>query len=284
MPRVHYDLTTPPASVHPELAEAIKSNPNLQRGVSEAPGASNKQLKYLRDLSEQREFPEEAQRALLARINAQQALNDEQGDCAPPLAVAGLTKRKATEFIDRLNRLPRRAPKRPDGAPRSIMSEIARDAGHGTPTPEDLPAGHYAIKNADGQLRFYHVHRRKDNLKFVRLYLQHGTSDSEIPWGHEFRAILAAILEGEPFQCAMRYGQHIGSCSNPKCGRRLTNRVSRLLGIGPVCGGHSCDPAVWKDMQRRAREALAAAGLDPDADVEDTDDLAQIRTAAGLAL
>jgi hypothetical protein len=286
--RVTYDLTPPPGAPAPTQpgvqgsTGAPGSDTAAKPGATTAPGASYRQLNYLRDLVSQRDLNDEAKRALEARIAVQQELNDKHGDCAPPLAAAGLTKRKASEFIERLNGLPKRAPKRPADAPRDIMSDIARDAGHGVPSPDDLPAGYYAIKNADGELRFYHVHRRRDNPKFVRLYVQHGQDDSEIPWGREMRAILTAIVEAEPFQCAMRYGQHIGECS--ECHTRLTNRISRLLGIGPICGGHHCDPAVWRDMKRRAREALLAAGLDPDADVNDTDDLAAVRAAAGLAL
>jgi len=221
---------------------------------------------------------------LTRRIAVQRELNDKHGDRACPLASPGLTKTRASSFIERLQKAPRRAPKRtPRDQCRSIVSEVARDAGHGVPDPDKLPAGHYAIKNEEGQLRFYHVWRRKDNPKFVRLYLIHGQTDSEIPWGAPMRSILNAIAE-DSLEAARRYGLHIGSCSNPSCGRRLTNRVSRLLGIGPVCGGHHCDPDVWKHMKARARKALLDAGLDPDADVEDTDDLAAIREAAGLAL
>jgi hypothetical protein len=290
MPRVTYDLTPPPGA--PTASQpsaqgspvAPGSDTAAQPGVTTDPGASNKQLDFIRDLLKQREIGEEAQRALEARVAVQQELNDKHGDRCCPLAAAGLTKVRATTFIDRLLKAPRRAPQR--GKTRDIMGENDPRKVHADlPSPDDLPAGYYAIKNAEGQLRFYHVWRGDKVPTYVKLYLIHGTSSTEIKYGsHEFVAILRAIVVAEPFKASMMYGQHIGTCGADDCGRRLTNRVSRLLGIGPVCGSHHCDPAVWKRMKAQARAALEAAGLDPSADVEDTDDLAAIREAAGLAL
>jgi hypothetical protein len=287
--RTDYALTPPPgastptqapAQVEPSAGASATASPPGAPVATNAPGASYAQLSYLTDLANQREIGEEAKAALLRRIAVQRELNDKHGDRACPLASPGLTKDRASDFIKRLKDQPYKTRRR-SGEPRDIVSEVARDAGHGVPGPDKLPAGHYAIKNAEGQLRFYHVWRAKDKPTFVKLYLIHGQNDTEIKWGHELRAILKAIAE-DTLTAARLYGQHIGSCS--ECGRRLTNRVSRLLSIGPVCGGHHCDPDVWKRMKARARKALQDAGLDPDADVEDTDDLDAIRAAAGLDL
>jgi hypothetical protein len=52
-------------------------------------------------------------------------------------------------------------------------------------------------------------------------------------YGKTRERILRMIAEQDPAECAMRYGLEIGKCGI--CGRRLTNDLSRKLGIGPVC-------------------------------------------------
>jgi hypothetical protein len=254
-----YELTTPPGA---------SPSPAVPDGTTTAPGASNAQLTYLSALLQSRDLPEEARDALSKRVGAQILLNEEQGDRTPPLTVAGLTKERASNFISRLK----------DRPPRH---DRATGPSNDLPSPEVLPAGHYAVKNEDGQLRFYHLKRGTRNPRMIWLHVEHGPDSTEIPF-KTAKAIIGQIVYGPggPLGAARLYGRHIGRCS--ECYRRLTNRVSRLLDIGPVCGGHRSDPEIWKDTVRRAREALRASGLDPDADVEDTDDLDRIRELAGL--
>lgn len=261
-----YDLTEPPGS----------SATDSPTGTTTLPGASNKQLDFLRRLCDDREIPAEARKALVERIANQQMLNDDHGDCTPPLAVNGLVKRRASEFISRLLERPKALRQAGQVTTRDIIGEHH----YKSPSSDDLPAGHYAIKNAEGQLRFYHLWRGDRNPNFVKMYVEHGPNDSEIPFASfEFKAIIKSIAE-DPAAAARLYGRHIGACS--RCAKRLTNRISRLLDIGPVCGGHFYDEEIWKAMKRNARQALRDAGLDPDADVEDTDDLDRIRDAASL--
>lgn len=42
-------------------------------------------------------------------------------------------------------------------------------------------------------------------------------------------------IAADPMEAAVRYGQKTGKCSC--CGRKLTNKVSIELGIGPICAG-----------------------------------------------
>jgi hypothetical protein len=238
--QVKYDLTDPPG------APAAP--------VPNAPGASTKQLNYLRSLARERVLTNVARDEILRRVEAQAKLNDAEGDSAAPGERDGVTKKRATILIDRLLKQRKK--------PRDAQAEIL---GPNVPGPDKLPSGHYAIK-------------KPCNPAFVKLYIAHGDSDSEIPF-KSARPILDAIA-ADPMAAAQLYGDQIGSCS--QCERRLTNRVSRLLRIGPVCGGHLCDPDIWKERVARAKQALRDAGLDPSADVEDTDDLARIRELARL--
>lgn len=296
MTRRTYDLTDPPGTptarqiagheAYAPGADSLSAEIN-QPDDTGLPGASNRQLNYLTALLQQREMPEAARDSLSARVGAQINLNEEFGDCCAPLNRPGITKRRASEFIKRMLKQPHRCDK-----PTKASSDL--------PSPEVLPAGHYAVKVPcscpggarpeggvhipscnGGQLRFYHLKRGTRNPRRFWLYIEHGPDETEIPF-QAAKTILGQIVfgPGGPLGAARLYGRQIGSCG--KCKTRLTNRVSRLLDIGPICGGHMCDPEIWADMKRRAREALVEAGLDPDSDVEDTDDLARIRELAGL--
>src|SRR5262249_50747865 len=131
----------------------------------------------------------------------------------------------------------------------------------------DLPPGRYAIENAEGELRFYHrwQGKREDNKDRFALYVCHGPEESRLPRPAQV-AIAAKILAAGVRESAIRYGLEIGECSN--CGRRLTNRISRELGIGPICGGRMFGDDGWKDEVKAARAAIVARGDDPDEELE----------------
>jgi Family of unknown function (DUF6011) len=137
---------------------------------------------------------------------------------------------------------------------------------HDLPTPAQLPAGRYAVESDEGELRFYHLWRGTRKPDYFKLYVQHGPDSSEVPF-RSAKTILHKIVAAGPFEAATRYGREIGRCS--KCHTRLTNTLSRELGIGPVCGGRyfEDDPDAWKARKKRAREAIVARGEDPDAEV-----------------
>jgi hypothetical protein len=59
----------------------------------------------------------------------------------------------------------------------------------------------------------------------------------------------------------------IRACSN--CGRRLTNRISRELGIGPICGGRMFGGDEWADEVKAKRAEIVARGEDPDEELGD---------------
>jgi hypothetical protein len=276
MTRRTYDLTPPPGS------EPAPANVNLgyeeAAGTTTLPGASNKQLNYLTSLLQERDLGEEARDALSKRVAVQILINEEHGDCSPPLAAPGLTKRRATEFIGRLleqPKRPRELPKR-EGAARDIVGEHHDKT---LPTPDQVPAGYYAVKNNQGELRFYKLWRGDRNPNYVKLYVQHSDDFTLVQPFPAAKTIIRQIA-ADPAAAARLYGRHLKHCS--RCNRTLTNRISRLLDIGPVCGGHFYDEEIWNRIRASARAALEAAGLDPDADVEDTDDLDAIREAAGL--
>jgi hypothetical protein len=89
---------------------------------------------------------------------------------------------------------------------------------------------YYAI-DFEGQLRFFRVKAgRKPGMYFV----DEQASDEFYPvrQGARRGGILGTIMR-DPQAAMQRYGQEIGRCS--RCGRTLTDPVSRDYGIGPDC-------------------------------------------------
>lgn len=102
------------------------------------------------------------------------------------------------------------------------------------PRTADVPAGRYAVPNAEGVLRFYKVDRptegRWAGYTFVKMYV----SDQTVPVRTGRDDVLRRIAE-DPKAAMLRFGQEIGQCGH--CGRTLTDEASRAAGIGPVCAG-----------------------------------------------
>lgn len=142
-----------------------------------------------------------------------------------------------------------------------------RVAGTGStlPSPEVLPAGRYAVNNERGELCFYKVWRRPQDPEFVKLYLQHGPDDTELPF-RAMATILQKMVDEGPIVCARRYGQEIKHCCI--CNRRLTARISRALGIGPVCGAR-IGGREFEEEVSEVRAEMIEQGLDPDEVIDD---------------
>lgn len=200
---------------------------------------SDPQLKFIRGLVKERD---------LDKLRAEQRdwLLTEMGKVEDD-QLLGVTRRRASDIITELLKLPMSD---------SVVEKQNRDK-------PNVPAGRYAVDNDEGELRFYRVYISKSG--FIKVYVLHGPDASEVP----FRAamgILRKIEKDGVEKAAIRYGTEIGACSN--CGRRLTNRISRELGIGPVCGGRMFgDMFVTKVAD--AREAILARGEDPDEAIDE---------------
>lgn len=172
----------------------------------------------------------------------------------------GMSRGKASELIDWFQKRPDKPREQQDLHERQGRLE---DLKWQKPL-YDLPAGRYAIENSKGELRFYVKWERKDKSRFA-LYVMFGPYEAKLPRQAQV-AIAQKIMDADPRKCAIRFGAEIGACSN--CGRRLTNRISRELSIGPICGGRMFEDE-WKQMEREARAAIIARGEDPDEDIHD---------------
>ena len=173
--------------------------------------------------------------------------------------VPAMSKQQASDMISALLKYPEKA----------SSASAPKEDNYGIPSVEDLPAGRYAINSADGELTFYEVWRGTRKPEYVKLYVLHGPDSTEVPFGKGMVTILKSIAQ-DAGAAAVRYGHEIGACSI--CNKRLTNRVSRALGIGPICGGRFWGDE-FKSVVHGAREEIKAQGLDPDENVEEDEDV-----------
>lgn len=197
--------------------------------------------------------PSEKQRKFILSLKDQKELTDDQ-----------------KQWIDdNINKL---TPGR-EGTASKCITRLLALKNKPTETSIAVPAGRYAIDNEQGELRFYQVWRPKDNNTIVQVYVLHGPDSTRVPGRAAELSILGKIEAAGVREAAIRFGQEIRQCSN--CGRRLTNRISRELGIGPICGGRMFGGDDWKDEVKAARQAIIDRGEDPDEelDPDETGDL-----------
>lgn len=168
---------------------------------------TDRQFDFARDLLAGREFNGETRPAFLARLTAL--------ECDPE-ALRALTAQQASELISYLLAQPRKA------------LDIEEDNER-----PDVPAGRYAVDNADGELRFYKVDRptegRWEGYTFVKVL----ASDEEHPVRGKAAVSVLEKIAMDPAAASTRYGHEIGRCGI--CNRTLTDEDSRARGIGPIC-------------------------------------------------
>lgn len=215
---------------------------------------SDEQLRAMRDtrpVTESGGRPAtEAQEKYITGLLADKAVPDGWAERIQKYRDTGqLTVPKASQIIKELLKLPK-------GQDKSI-----RIGYH--PSKDELPEGRYALPLVDGtnDIAFYRVWRDRMETKVV-LYRIIGP-DSKIVHYETAAPIMKRIIEYGVLKSASLYGESIGACS--VCHRRLTNRLSRRLGIGPVCGGRLGEG--WEALVTERRREIEAEGLDPDEEV-----------------
>jgi len=180
------------------------------RGVGEAelPPATDKQIKFIRSLLDERAIPEREERENRERLET------------------GMTKADASALISQLLEQPKaRSTRR---APVEFR--------------DDVPAGRYAITGDDGSTVFYKVDRPTEGdwagYVFVRMLVAQGghglAALGQVKLGvPQQRSVLDRIAEAGVAESSARFGHDLGHCG--VCGRELTKDESIARGIGPVC-------------------------------------------------
>lgn len=237
-------VTTERTSV-PEWArgpEAGSAQAVANEALSGEPKITDPQRRFLLDLIERKQIKPEHEGKVDLIMKCLRISEDPEE--------YGMSRDKASELIDWfLKQKDKPREEQPGQDPNSALMKLA--------------PGRYAIENNQGELRFYQLWEGHGK-KVHRLYVMFGPYEAKLPMRTQ-EIIAQKILDADPRQCALRFGAEIGSCSN--CGRRLTNRISRELSIGPICGGRIFEDE-WKAMEREAREAIIARGEDPEEEVD----------------
>jgi hypothetical protein len=198
------------------------------------PPATEKQVKFMTSLLNERELP--------AKGEATGA--DRRADALAKLDAGQITKFQAMKIIKWLLTLPKRAnnPANPVGKIHVEYEEQTLDDGEKHRIgyvvgagKHRVPRGRYAL-DTGGAVHF------KNDTTFFKLWvgtrggwkLSVQVSDEEYPidsWDTK-RWVIEQIA-ADPESAMRLYGHELGKCG--MCGRTLTNDESRALGIGPVC-------------------------------------------------
>lgn len=164
-----------------------------------------------------------------------------------------LTVPKASQIITDLKKMPYK----------KTVKGASANTGFG-----EVPGGYYALPVVDqkpggNDLVFYRVKKHRDdpNRGWVNRVL--GPEDGEVPRA-QVLPILKRIQRFGVGKSAVLYGKTIGKCS--QCNRRLSNRISRELGIGPICGGRVFTDD-WQERVESAVHAIIERGEDPNESV-----------------
>jgi hypothetical protein len=100
-----------------------------------------------------------------------------------------------------------------------------------------VPAGWYATPSATGNndYDFWQVDKPSEGKWSGRTFVSRvlGGHDNLPVRGRDAAVVLIAILREGTCQAMTTYGLKIGRCG--KCNRTLTDKLSREIGIGPVC-------------------------------------------------
>ena len=231
-----------PAVSEPREAPPAWAHTQRDDGVTGEPTASQPQLNYIRDLSTQKD---------LTRLRPEQRAALLQPEEFWDEKTTRLSKAKATTILNILTDI-KICPYKPKDAQLPTTHMAERFA-------LEVPAGRYAVEAENGELRFYKVWVSRDK-KRLNVYVEHGPAESDLKYQKTILTILNKIKTVGIRKAAIRYGMEIGACSN--CGLRLTNRISRELGIGPVCGGRMFGDDFKLEVKAKRAE-IKARGEDP---------------------
>jgi len=101
---------------------------------------------------------------------------------------------------------------------------------------KEVPQGYYFIVDpTDGVEKFYRINKPQQGKWKGYTFVDVQASDYFYPVkNRQHREAILAEIAKDPITATNQYGIRLGRCG--VCGRTLTNRDSRLAGIGPICG------------------------------------------------
>jgi hypothetical protein len=210
--------------------ESLAERASLPLGADVVEPPTVKQVRFLEDLAETRDAPQ-----------------DVFDDYQDTVEIGGLTKKKASYFIDAFLRYPKvrsRSKKRtPIEMITPLDSPIHRDFRAEVKT---VPVARYAVPfdelfveflktPVSGDLLFVEITERYGPKKMKRLSGSPGSfarSDLHID---DALAVLRVIAKS-PYDYTALFSRHYKVCG--RCGAELTDPKSRDIGLGPECRKH----------------------------------------------
>lgn len=124
-----------------------------------------------------------------------------------------------------------------------------------------VPPGRYALRFEDDELnpvRFYKVNEGRGKWAGV-IFVDRFASDDSFPVKGTARREVLERIAADPLAAASLYGQEFERCSI--CNRGLTRRLSREMGIGPICA--TKHGFVESGYVESVEAAIIARGEDP---------------------
>lgn len=139
-------------------------------------------------------------------------------------AMAARDGKRCSRFIDELLTRPHKARTAvPTSSPAATVTSLP-----------DVPEGRYAVDGEDGSLKFYTVDRPTEGKWAGYTFVSVWASDEKFPIrGLEAKRTILTKIAVDPPAAMKRFGTEIGKCG--RCGRTLTDELSRQRGIGPDC-------------------------------------------------
>lgn len=162
----------------------------------------------------------------------------------------GISKRRASELLDKLFALPRKSVERAT----TVTDRVSAASPFKTP---DIPTGRYALRNdanPENDIEFYSVYRFDDG----GLSLKRFASDERYPVKGAARMDVLKAIAVDINGAAQLYGRETCHCG--RCAKLLTRRVSRTFGVGPDCAEAMGISGAYDALAA----SLKAQGLDPD--------------------
>lgn len=99
----------------------------------------------------------------------------------------------------------------------------------------DIPEGRYAVRHADGTVKFYKLDKPTEGrwAGYVFLKIQASEEFHPVKMAASQISVYSAIIDAGVRESSALYGHELGHCG--VCGRTLTDPESISAGIGPKC-------------------------------------------------
>lgn len=198
-------------------------------GSDESEPPTVKQVRFLEDLFESRDAP-------------QDLINEYQDS----IEIGGLTKKRASHFIDAFLRYPKLS-RGKERTPDEMILPLDSPAHHEFREEVKLvPTARYAVPtdrlfedfmktSIRGDLLFVEIAERSGPKRLKKLIGSPGSFIREDMHIDDALSVLR-VIAADPYEYTSLFSRHYNVCG--RCGAELTDPTSRATGLGPQCRKH----------------------------------------------